>query len=126
MDVVGMSEELKTNVLEIITIILYLGNIRFNEENNVAEVEDPAGRGDSQPARGKDRDSQVERQTDRQRERHTDIQLEGQTDRQTDRQREIQIDKQAGRGKYRQTNRQAGSQRERKIDRLLIEYCFVF
>lgn len=122
MDVVGMSEELKTNVLEIITIILYLGNIRFNEENNVAEVEDPAGRGDSQPARGKDRDSQVERQTDRQRERHTDIQPEGQTDRQ----REIQIDKQAGRGKYRQTNRQAGSQRERKIDRLLIEYCFVF
>ena len=43
MNVVGMSPEHQENVLEIISAILHLGNIQFVEDNNVAEVENPAG-----------------------------------------------------------------------------------
>ncbi len=39
-----MSSERQKNVLEIISAILHLGNIQFVEDNNVAEVENPAGR----------------------------------------------------------------------------------
>lgn len=44
MNVVGMSPGHQENVLEIISAILHLGNIQFFEDNNVAEVENPAGR----------------------------------------------------------------------------------
>ena len=39
-----MSQEHQEDVLGIISAILHLGNIQFVEDNNVAEVENPAGR----------------------------------------------------------------------------------
>lgn len=44
MNVVGMSVEKQQNVLEIISAILHLGNIRFVEDNNVSDVENPEGK----------------------------------------------------------------------------------
>ncbi|XP_046839975.1 unconventional myosin-Ie-like [Xenia sp. Carnegie-2017] len=61
MNVVGMSVEKQQNVLEIISAILHLGNIRFVEDNNVSDVENPEGLDTPAQLLGVDKDALKEK-----------------------------------------------------------------